>query len=595
MQQQDVSVADAAVAMIRNRRRAGTAKTARCAVVLAIATSGLPGGVDCFSPSLTAACQIVRLRTNRRDGVFGGAGHGGAGQIRPDAGAVNRPGGVGLVGNARCRGEVLPPRWFEGGVKSVAVLCLGAHLQRELSMALREGVEQEHAAYLGHRKQLQPLPRLRRVRSMPPPPAFSSLSSAQAAQEGQQWLKREGVGGRRRILAFIFVCFICVSQWMLPHLLRLSGASARRPLGGASMMVDAEMAKLCFGMVAGSVSAVLLLPIDQVKTAMQVKGGGGSRDGEDKEDVAVEDRQGDGIDAPAYLRRVVDEQGVQGLFKGLKPAVTGGAPEAGIQFAVHDWSLAAFSAILAANTVNVGIDSSIAHTVALSAGEVVGSSSAPATQIIMGLIDSPASVDTASAQLIASAVKESPVDAMLLSSMALPAVRPPPSMLLNGAAGALSGLCQVVATCPMEVMKQKEMLGEKSDKIALGDLFRGAGATWLRDIPFSSLYFAFAAYFHHALSSSAGLGDAAATALSGLLAGTMSSFVTTPADVIKTKIQCEEDDDGASISEVAARIWREDGAMGFFAGVGARVGKIGPAMCINVAVYETLKVLTLQF
>jgi len=166
-----------------------------------------------------------------------------------------------------------------------------------------------------------------------------------------------------------------------------------------------------------------------------------------------------------------------------------------------------------------------------------------------------------------------------------------PKVLVNLAAGAAAGVCQVVATCPMEVMKQREMLGDKRNSDGIEGLFRGMTATWLRDIPFSAIYFATAFYLHTELLSKTNCNEALATMGAGLGAGFLASLVTTPADVIKVKVQCEAGKDGGypSIGEVVTRVLREEGYGGFFAGVGARVCKIGPAMMINICVYESLK------
>ena len=61
--------------------------------------------------------------------------------------------------------------------------------------------------------------------------------------------------------------------------------------------------------------------------------------------------------------------------------------------------------------------------------------------------------------------------------------------------------------------------------------WRGLGVTWGRDVPFSAVYW----YAVEALRSGLGLGDAA----SGGVAGVLASVVTTPMDVVKTRMQVE--------------------------------------------------------
>jgi len=146
----------------------------------------------------------------------------------------------------------------------------------------------------------------------------------------------------------------------------------------------------------------------------------------------------------------------------------------------------------------------------------------------------------------------------------------------------------------MDVLKQREILKkQKKSPMELGfGLYKGAGATWLRDIPFSAIYFSAVAQCGF-VCHSMGLGSAETTVVAGLAAGLVASTLTTPADVIKTRVQCE--DGKETVGSMAQKILREDGPGGFFTGIGARVSKIGPAMMINICVYESLKAVCSSF
>jgi solute carrier family 25 aspartate/glutamate transporter 12/13 len=189
-------------------------------------------------------------------------------------------------------------------------------------------------------------------------------------------------------------------------------------------------------------------------------------------------------------------------------------------------------------------------------------------------------------------------------------------------AGGLSGFTTIVATNPMEVLRLKASRDEKASmidnlrEVGLHGLFKGCGATWLRDIPFSAIYFP--TYLYVKQAAALEFSDAAwqAALIAGMVSGLVSSFLTTPADVIKTRVQSglapddrqntfrtvkfsssrqiayfalAEERTENNLRRTAKGILEEEGWEAFFSGVGARVGKLGPGMAITLVVYEGLQ------
>ena len=73
----------------------------------------------------------------------------------------------------------------------------------------------------------------------------------------------------------------------------------------------------------------------------------------------------------------------------------------------------------------------------------------------------------------------------------------------------------------------------------------------------------------------------------GAVAGSISAAITTPLDVIKTRLQT-----GSMVGSppaVALRIAREEGLAGLYAGIGPRVVYIGPSCALFFVVYEATK------
>jgi hypothetical protein len=75
--------------------------------------------------------------------------------------------------------------------------------------------------------------------------------------------------------------------------------------------------------------------------------------------------------------------------------------------------------------------------------------------------------------------------------------------------------------------------------------------------------------------------------IGGAVAGGIAAAVTSPLDVIKTRIQVGSE--YSSWRDAVTKIWAEEGPRAFAKGIGARVLWIAPATAITIAAYEQYK------
>lgn len=178
-------------------------------------------------------------------------------------------------------------------------------------------------------------------------------------------------------------------------------------------------------------------------------------------------------------------------------------------------------------------------------------------------------------------------------------------------AGGLAGAFQIVVTTPMELLKiQLQDAGRtassahhhkvSASQIALdlfrtkgiSGLYRGTGATAMRDITFSIFYFPlFATLNDLGPRKTDGSGDAAFywSFFSGCAAGSSAAVSVNPADVVKTRLQMLKTGSGErsynGIVDAITSIWKEEGPKAFFKGAGPRAIVIAPLFGIAQMVY----------
>jgi solute carrier family 25 aspartate/glutamate transporter 12/13 len=176
-------------------------------------------------------------------------------------------------------------------------------------------------------------------------------------------------------------------------------------------------------------------------------------------------------------------------------------------------------------------------------------------------------------------------------------------------AGGVAGGSQVVFTNPLEIVKIRlQVAGEAAKSLdaprpgavaivrnlGIIGLYKGASACLLRDIPFSAIYFPVYAHLkkdvfkespEHRLAISELL-------IAGAAAGMPAAYFTTPADVIKTRLQVEAKKGQSSyngIRDAARKIYAEEGFRAFFKGGPARIFRSSPQFGTTLMVYEVLQ------
>lgn len=122
-------------------------------------------------------------------------------------------------------------------------------------------------------------------------------------------------------------------------------------------------------------------------------------------------------------------------------------------------------------------------------------------------------------------------------------------------------------------------------------LYAGYGSFLLRDLPFDAIQFCIYEQLQMGckLAAKRNLNDPE-NALIGAFAGVITGAITTPLDVIKTRLMVQGTaNQYKSISHCVGTIIREEGRSAFFKGIGPRVLWIGIGGSIFFAVLERTK------
>lgn len=184
-------------------------------------------------------------------------------------------------------------------------------------------------------------------------------------------------------------------------------------------------------------------------------------------------------------------------------------------------------------------------------------------------------------------------------------------------AGGCAGFCQIVITTPMELLKiqlqdagrvamskgsggGEVVMRTSATTIALNllrtkgilGLYKGTGATMLRDVSFSVIYFPlFARLNSLGPRKSDGSGEAVfwTSFVSGCFAGAVAAFSVNPFDVMKTRLQLLHKGQGemvySGVFDAFTKIMKHEGFRAFFKGAQCRVIVIAPLFGIAQTVY----------
>jgi len=176
------------------------------------------------------------------------------------------------------------------------------------------------------------------------------------------------------------------------------------------------------------------------------------------------------------------------------------------------------------------------------------------------------------------------------------------------AAGTAAGTCQVVVTNPLEVVKvglqtQRDIGAiQLMRELGFSGLWNGAAACVVRDASFSAILFPCYSHAKDLLALDGAAASPAALFVAGVLAAVPAAYLTTPADLVKTRLQqrgsdvmcvlVEEDATGLAgvpAFVAATELLREEGWRVFFSGGLERVLRSAPQFGVTLALYNVLK------
>nr|XP_018999580.1 solute carrier family 25 (mitochondrial aspartate/glutamate transporter), member 12/13 [Kwoniella mangroviensis CBS 8507]OCF63041.1 solute carrier family 25 (mitochondrial aspartate/glutamate transporter), member 12/13 [Kwoniella mangroviensis CBS 8507] len=178
-------------------------------------------------------------------------------------------------------------------------------------------------------------------------------------------------------------------------------------------------------------------------------------------------------------------------------------------------------------------------------------------------------------------------------------------------AGGMAGGCQVAVTNPLEITKIRlQMAGEITraegggavprgalhivKQLGLVGLYKGAIACFWRDIPFSMIYFTAYAHLKKDLFHEGRRGKVLSFGellTAAGIAGMPAAYLTTPADVVKTRLQSQARAGQTVYKGVVdgfTKILQEEGVRALYKGGLARVIRSSPQFAVTLAMYEVL-------
>ena len=186
-------------------------------------------------------------------------------------------------------------------------------------------------------------------------------------------------------------------------------------------------------------------------------------------------------------------------------------------------------------------------------------------------------------------------------------------------ASSLGEIAACAIRVPTEVVKQRAQAGYFSGSALLAfkdilalrhrrngymimvrELYRGAGITIIREIPFTILQFSLWEYLkksysfrqHEQYERAEGLVTATESAMFGSIAGAVAAGMTTPLDVLKTRIMLQRREHGAvrvgesNVFGVLRQVRQEEGMRGLFRGFCPRVAWISIGGAFFLGTYQ---------
>jgi solute carrier family 25 S-adenosylmethionine transporter 26 len=175
-------------------------------------------------------------------------------------------------------------------------------------------------------------------------------------------------------------------------------------------------------------------------------------------------------------------------------------------------------------------------------------------------------------------------------------------------AASLGEIAACLVRVPAEVIKQrtqslqfnsslesfKYILSNKSGEGIIKGLYRGWSTTIMREIPFTIIQFPLYEHMKSLWASYEGVEKISPIkgSICGSIAGGFAAAVTTPLDVLKTRLMLSKE--RISVIQLAKNIVKEEGYSVLFSGIGPRTMWISAGGAIFLGVYETVSSLITQ-
>ncbi|EFR03210.1 calcium-binding mitochondrial carrier protein Aralar1 [Nannizzia gypsea CBS 118893] len=296
---------------------------------------------------------------------------------------------------------------------------------------------------------------------------------------------------------------------------------------------------LLAGAAAGLTVDVSLFPLDTIKTRLQ-----------QARHRAPSSSVGGSLNASTSSLKVL-RQTFRGIYAGLPSVLLGSAPSAASFFVVYDGVKRYFLPPTTSSSTVTWQHTFLTHSVASSLGEIAAC-----------------------------------------------AVRVPTEVIKQRAQAGLFGGSTLLALKDILSLRS----GNGGPLLVVRELYRGTSITIAREIPFTILQFtmwegmkdAYATWKKENDPSDKTTGvSAMSSAFFGSIAGAISAGLTTPLDVVKTRVMLarrggntESGMGKVRVRDIVKGIWRDEGASAFWKGIGPRVAWIGIGGAIFLGSYQ---------
>ncbi|KAI3947862.1 hypothetical protein MKX01_034527 [Papaver californicum] len=190
-----------------------------------------------------------------------------------------------------------------------------------------------------------------------------------------------------------------------------------------------------------------------------------------------------------------------------------------------------------------------------------------------------------------------------------------PAVLIPPTAGAMGNIVSSAIMVPKELITQRMQTGAKGrswevlvkilQKDGVLGLYAGYSATLLRNLPAGVLSYSSFEYLKSAVLSKTGQGnlEPLQSVCCGALAGGISASITTPLDVVKTRLMTQVQGETknkvsavvySGVNETVKQILKEEGWVGFSRGMGPRVVHSACFAALGYFAFETARLTLLH-